>query len=262
MASSMNANISSTPDANNSNAAVSVQDKKQPVCVIILGMAGSGKSSVTKRLCVHLAAKRHSFHTMNFDPAVKNVPFAPIVDIRDTVDYKEVMKQYSLGPNGAIVTSLNLFSTMFEDVLKVIEQREKELDTLIIDTPGQIEVFCWSASGSIITSALASVYPTVIVYVIDVVRSTNPLTFMSNMIHACSILYKYKLPFVIVFNKIDIVSCDFAFDWLKNYESFEEAVAKETEFSSCLTQSLCLGIEEFYKNINACGVSAATGEVS
>ena len=39
-----------------------------------------------------------------------------VVDIRDTVNYKEVMKQYNLGPNGGIMTSLNLFSTKFVEV--------------------------------------------------------------------------------------------------------------------------------------------------
>lgn len=37
-------------------------------------------------------------------------------DIRDTVNYKEVMKQFGLGPNGGIVTSLNLFATRFDQV--------------------------------------------------------------------------------------------------------------------------------------------------
>jgi GTPase SAR1 family protein len=44
-------------------------------------------------------------------------------DIRDTVNYKEVMKQYGLGPNGGIVTSLNLFSTRFDQVLNFIEKK-------------------------------------------------------------------------------------------------------------------------------------------
>ena len=44
-------------------------------------------------------------------------------DIRDTVNYKEVMKQYGLGPNGGIVTSLNLFSTRFDQVLTFIEKK-------------------------------------------------------------------------------------------------------------------------------------------
>lgn len=67
---------------------------------------------------------------------------------------------------------------------------------------GQIEVFTWSASGTIITETLASTFPTVVLYVMDTVRSSNPVTFMSNMLYACSILYKTKLPFIIALNKV------------------------------------------------------------
>lgn len=55
-----------------------------------------------------------------------------------------------------------------------------------MDTPGQIEIFTWSASGAIITDAMASALPTVIAYVIDTPRTTAPATFMSNMLYACS----------------------------------------------------------------------------
>ena len=64
------------------------------------------------------------------------------------------MKQYGLGPNGGIVTSLNLFATKFDQVLNLIDRRSEECDYVIFDTPGQIEVFTWSASGNIITEAL------------------------------------------------------------------------------------------------------------
>ena len=53
---------------------------------------------------------------MNLDPACYEVPYPANIDIRDTVNYKEVMKQYGLGPNGGIVTSLNLFATKFDQV--------------------------------------------------------------------------------------------------------------------------------------------------
>ena len=48
------------------------------------------------------------------------------VDIRDSVNYKEVMKQYKLGPNGGIVTSLNLFATRFDQVMGFVEKRSSE----------------------------------------------------------------------------------------------------------------------------------------
>ena len=52
--------------------------------------------------------------------------YTPLADIRDTVNYKEVMKQYGLGPNGGIVTSLNLFATRFDQVMSFLEKRAPE----------------------------------------------------------------------------------------------------------------------------------------
>ena len=49
--------------------------------------------------------------------------------------------------------------------------------------------------------ALAVSYPTLVCYVVDTARCVKPVTFMSNMLYACSILYKTKLPFIIAFNK-------------------------------------------------------------
>jgi hypothetical protein len=76
-------------------------------------------------------------------------------------------------------------------------------------------VFTWSASGNIITEALAARFPTLIVYLMDSVRSTSPVTFMSNMLYACSILYKCKLPFIVAMNKVDVVSHRYAVDWMQ-----------------------------------------------
>lgn len=50
-----------------------------------------------------------------------------MLDIRDTVNYKEVMKKYNLGPNGGIVTSLNLFATRFDQVMGFVEKRAPEV---------------------------------------------------------------------------------------------------------------------------------------
>lgn len=136
-------------------------------------------------------------------------------DVRDTINYKEVMKQYGLGPNGAIVTSLNLFATKFDQVISLVAKASEKHKLCIIDTPGQIEVFTWSASGNIITETLASTFPTVVVYVMDTVRSVNPVTFMSNMLYACSILYKTKLPFIVAMNKVSISLI--AGDWLQYF---------------------------------------------
>jgi len=67
-------------------------------------------------------------YAINLDPAAKYIPFSSSIDIRDTVDYIEVMRQHKLGPNGAILTCLNLFATKFDQVMAILERRAFPLE--------------------------------------------------------------------------------------------------------------------------------------
>jgi GTPase SAR1 family protein len=91
-----------------------------PTCIIVLGMAGSGKTTFVQRLTKELYGRQCPPYVVNLDPACREVPYPANIDIRDTVNYKQVMKQYQLGPNGGIVTSLNLFATKFDQVEKIL----------------------------------------------------------------------------------------------------------------------------------------------
>jgi GTPase SAR1 family protein len=90
--------------------------RSSPVVVLVIGMAGAGKSSLMHRINLYANEKGIKGYYVNLDPAVTSVPFGVNIDIRDTINYKEVMSQYGLGPNGAILTSLNLFATRFDQV--------------------------------------------------------------------------------------------------------------------------------------------------
>ncbi|KAF2463223.1 ATPase NPA3 [Lindgomyces ingoldianus] len=297
-----------------------------PVAIVCIGMAGSGKTTFMQRLVSHLythpdptdpiptVSKTPSTppYILNLDPAVHHIPFTPNIDIRDSVNYKEVMKQFNLGPNGGILTSLNLFSTKIDQVIALLEKRTspppvvpvveqstvefmtgkgkaaaqsppgqgqgqtQQVKHILIDTPGQIEVFVWSASGEILLSSLASTFPTVIAYIIDTPRTTSTSTFMSNMLYACSILYKTKLPMILVFNKTDAQNADFAKEWMTDFEAFQDALRNEEEggsfggegsavgggsgYMGSLLNSMSLVLDEFYKHLSVVGVSAMTGD--
>ena len=76
--------------------------------LIVIGMAGSGKTTLIQRLISYMHSIDNAPFVLNLDPAVLHLPYGANIDIRDTVDFKQVMKSYNLGPNGAILTSLNL----------------------------------------------------------------------------------------------------------------------------------------------------------
>jgi GTPase SAR1 family protein len=305
---------STAPDASTAPAS------SAPVSIVCVGMAGSGKTTFMQRLVSHLYTHPDPTqaepsvskipppppYIINLDPAVHHVPFTPNIDIRDSVNYKEVMKQFNLGPNGGILTSLNLFSTKIDQVIGLLEKRttpsaptpapaeqstvefmtntakatppaapaQPPVRHILVDTPGQIEVFVWSASGEILLSSLASTFPTVIAYVIDTPRTTSTSTFMSNMLYACSILYKTKLPMILVFNKTDAQDAEFAKEWMTDFEAFQTALRNEEEggtfggdgitggsgYMSSLLNSMSLVLDEFYKHLSVVGVSAMTGD--
>jgi putative protein kinase ArgK-like GTPase of G3E family len=84
---------------------------------------------------------------------------------------------------------------------------------------------------------------------------------MSNMLYACSVLYKSQLPLICAFNKTDVVGCEFALEWMSDFESFQDAVeADDEEYMGPFNRSLSLVMDEFYSNIRSTGVSAMTGE--
>jgi hypothetical protein len=65
---------------------------------------------------------------------------------------------------------------------------------------------------------------------------------MSNMLYACSILYKTRLPFVLCFN------------------SLHAALASDGAYMSNLTRSMSLVLQTFYETLTAVSCSAITGE--
>ncbi|PGH30351.1 hypothetical protein GX50_06870 [[Emmonsia] crescens] len=268
-----------------------------PVAVVCVGMAGSGKTTFMQRINSHLHSKHKPPYVLNLDPAVHSVPFESNIDIRDSINYKEVMKQYNLGPNGGILTSLNLFATKVDQIMSILEKRtlppsatdtdpsnpsqtpHRPIEHILVDTPGQIEVFVWSASGSILLETFASSFPTVIAYVIDTPRTSSTSTFMSNMLYACSILYKTKLPMILVFNKTDVKDAAFAKEWMSDFEAFQAALREEEEagafggaeggvggmgggsgYMGSFLNSMSLMLEEFYRHLSVVGVSSMTGD--
>jgi|TARA_B110000305_G_C19448583_1_gene646365 hypothetical protein len=232
----------------------------KPTAVLVIGMAGSGKTTLLQQLNSKCHENAVPDYLINLDPAVKSIPYEANIDIRDTINYKNIMAKFNLGPNGAILTASNLFATRFDQVLNLCKNRSKQLKYIFIDTPGQIEMFTWSASGTIISRGFVDSYPTVILFVIDSIKAANPSVLVSNLIQAVSIFYRLKIRIIIVINKIDVASAHRIKSWLGDFETFQKVVEESGTFSSDLNRSLSVCLEEFCQNLNTVYTSSLTGE--
>src|SRR3990167_1197470 len=71
----------------------------RPLNLIIIWMAGSGKSTFLGKFQNYLLEHVDAIpYMVNLDPAVSFLPFSPRDDIRQEINYKEVMTKYGLGP--------------------------------------------------------------------------------------------------------------------------------------------------------------------
>ncbi|KAK6089446.1 hypothetical protein P3W45_001583 [Vairimorpha bombi] len=237
--------------------------ENKPTVFIVVGMAGSGKTTFCQRLYSWISADKckidsstglnsHIF-SVNLDPAVVNTKMPLNVDIKEHIDYYDIMDKYNLGPNGAITTSLNLFLLNID---KHINPSKAEY--IIIDTPGQIESFTWSSPGYILRDYFKKIGNLVMVYVVDSEVSQDPSVFMSNMIYSISLMCRYEVPVLCTFNKTDLENSDKIERWIRDYEEFRSAL-DENKNCTPLLGSLALHFEEFYNEIETVAVSSKTG---
>ena len=107
--------------------------------IFVSGTAGSGKSLLSSKLYDYYTKNGAFTAVLNLDPGVENLPYSCDVDVRDFVDIVSIMQQYDLGPNGALVMAADLIASKIDDIQNEVNRVNP--DYLIVDTPGQIELF-------------------------------------------------------------------------------------------------------------------------
>lgn len=174
---------------------------------IIIGTAGSGKTALTHALSLYLEEKGEDFCILNLDPGVKDdsLPYTPDINVRDFVRVEDVMSYYDLGPNGAFIASMDLVLNHVEDLREQINDFSP--DILLIDTPGQMEIFAYRPTGSILLNRLLD-FPDIrkaLVFIFDpFLCQVSPGTLLSTLLLAESVYWRFELPMVHVLSKIDL----------------------------------------------------------
>ena len=170
--------------------------------VFIIGTAGSGKSLLTASFSNWLKIAKQNIITINLDPGVSSLPYTPDIDIRDYIKIEQLMRQYGLGPNGAVIMAADLIAEETERITEEISTFTP--DIVLIDTPGQMELFAFRASGLYIAKELTE-EPKALLYLFDSVFSSNSLNYVSNVFLSAAIYNRFLIPQVHVLSKIDLL---------------------------------------------------------
>ncbi len=193
--------------------------------MFIVGTAGSGKSLLTASLEKWLQSIETSIAIVNLDPGVESPPYTSDVDIREHVDYGEVMQQFGLGPNGALVASLDMSISRVEDMREEIE--ELDTDYVIVDCPGQMELFAYRNSGPLLVSSLMGNENGLSMYLLDANIARTPSGYLSSMLLGMSIAIRFGLPQLNLLSKADILNqddVDCIVEWSTNPFILEDAL--------------------------------------
>ncbi len=229
--------------------------------VFFVGTAGSGKSTLTSIFSEKLREWEFDVATVNLDPGVSWLPYAPDVDIREYVDIYKVMEAYQLGPNGALVACVDIATSKADQLREEIEMLNP--DYVLVDTPGQMELFAYRNSGLFMASALSQ-GDYCIVFLVDAMFAERPADFLSALLLSSSIQSRFQAPQINVVSKKDLLSketLEKVYKWVEEPERLiDELALEEKGMRRELACKLFESLSELGLLSSFFAVSSTTGE--
>lgn len=171
----------------------------------LIGTAGCGKSTLTAAMVTWMNSQGLDAITVNLDPGAEQLPYGPDVDIRDWIRLSEIMAEHGLGPNGAQIVAADMLALNAKEIADVLEK----IDTpyVLIDTPGQMELFTFRESSVVLVDALGR-EDSALVYLNDPALVRRPSGFISSVLLSATAQFRHTLPFVNLLAKADLVDED------------------------------------------------------
>ncbi|MFX1558164.1 MAG: ATP/GTP-binding protein [Promethearchaeota archaeon] len=196
-----------------------------------MGTAGSGKSTLTGLLKDYVINRDPEITaiTLNLDPGAKILSYSPDIDIRDYIILEEVMTEYSLGPNGAMILASDLMVNFLDDIKDEID--EYNPDWIFVDTAGQLELFAFRETGPLIASSLGfgSIQRSVS-FLFDSNFVLRPNGFISTLLLAASVQFRFKqIPQINILSKCDLIDedqIDMIVNWSQDFRALEDSTSQ------------------------------------
>lgn len=184
-------------------------------CVqLVMGPAGSGKSTYCQVMQEHCASlgklRGRSVHVANLDPAAETFKYDVAFDVRDLITVEDVMEELGLGPNGALVYSMEYLLENSDWLKDEMDQYDDD-EYLILDCPGQLELYTHvPVMKQVIDLMKRWGYEShmVSVFVVDATFVCDAPKFISGALLSLSAMVALELPHVNVLSKCDLVDME------------------------------------------------------
>ncbi|MFW9948201.1 MAG: ATP/GTP-binding protein [Candidatus Odinarchaeota archaeon] len=218
-----------------------------------MGTAGSGKSTLTSELKAYVLNRdpEISAITLNLDPGVKVLPYNPDIDIREYIILEDVMSEYGLGPNGAIILASDLMVNYLDEIKEEID--EFNPDWIFVDTVGQLELFAFRDTGPLIASSLGfGSIQRAVSFLFDSNLVLRPNGFISTLLLAASVQFRFRrIPQINVLSKVDLLSeeqIEMIVNWSQDFKALEDST---NERESGLIRELSMLISDVFVQLGS-----------
>lgn len=189
---------------------------------LVMGPAGSGKSTYCATMQRHGFDDKRLIKVVNLDPAAEVFDYQPFIDIRDLIQLDDAMEDEELhyGPNGGLVFCIEYLlenSDWLRNQLCGIESEddddganeveEPDDDYILFDMPGQIELYTHLKAGQQLAKLLESWnFRLCSVFLVDSQFMIDGAKFLSGTMAALSVMVNMELPHVNILSKMDLLS--------------------------------------------------------
>lgn len=175
--------------------------------IVILGPAGSGKSVLAGAITHMLQDMGMDALILNLDPAAITYPYdEPDIDIRKYVRTERVIRKFNLGPNGGLIASIDIAAKFSRRIKREIIENGPEY--LVVDTPGQLEIFVFRNAGIILLREAILSIPdnkSLAVFLFDPFLCSDLNSMLSLLLLAASVSLRIQMQILGALTKIDII---------------------------------------------------------
>lgn len=175
---------------------------------LILGPAGSGKSTYCAALQHHFETVKRSAIFINLDPAAEHFKYKVHIDIRDFLTVKDVAEEYDFGPNGGLIFCLEQLLLNIDWLMNLMnEYGSSDDEYFVVDCPGQIETFTHNTVMKDICKKFKLWDIKVCgVYLLDSMFMSDPTKYLSGAMMALSTMIQLEISHVNVLSKCDLLN--------------------------------------------------------